>query len=101
MVITAMMVIIAVLVVTVLVVTMLVVTLLVMTVARQMREMRGDFVLDPLLDVVSVNVEMLVIFLNVDDLDRHWMMHLMMVRPGVCGMRNRLSVLTSKAIVRV
>lgn len=81
MVITAMVVIIPVL---VMAAVLVMIAVLVVTVARQMREMRGDFLLDPLLDVVSVNVKMLVIFLNVDDLDRHWMV----VRPGVCGMRN-------------
>lgn len=48
----------------------LVVIITVVTLTRQMREMRGDFVLNPLLDVVSVNVKMLVIFLDVDNLDR-------------------------------
>ncbi|KAF8434252.1 hypothetical protein BGX38DRAFT_1145965 [Terfezia claveryi] len=47
----------------------LVMVIAVVTMARQMREMGGDFLLDSLLDVVSVNVKMLVIFLDVDDLD--------------------------------
>jgi len=77
----------------------LVVVIAVVTMARQVRKMGGDFLLNPLLDVVSVNVKMLVVFLDVDNLDRR--RRVAQVRPGVCRMRNRLSILTSKAIMRV
>ena len=60
---------------------------LMMTVARQMREMGGDFVLNPLLDVVSVNVKMLVIFLDVDNLNRR--RRVAQVRPRVCRIQVR------------
>jgi uncharacterized membrane protein len=72
--------------VVVVVAAVVVVAIAMVTLARQMREMGGDFLLDPLLDVVAVNVKMLVIFLNVDDLDRRRRMT--QVRPRVGGMRN-------------
>lgn len=58
----------------------------VVTMARQMREMGGDFLLDSLLDVVPVNMKMLVIFLDVDNLDRR--RRVAQLRPRVCRMRD-------------
>ena len=74
------------LVVVITVMVVVIVVIAVVTMPRQMREMRGNFFLNPLLDVVSVNVKMLVIFLDVDNLDR-WG-RVAQVRPRVCRMRN-------------